>query len=180
MVYVYAFMRITSTTPLKSFSAPMGSWTGIARRPKTSCTLASARSKRRTFAVELVDDDRARQIELVGEAPDLFGLHFDAGHAIHQHQRGIGGDQRRLGVVDENIEAGRVDEIDLFLGPLGERDAGGNGDLALDLLVVEIGDRRTFIDARQPIGGACGVQKPGGEGRLPTMAVSYKSDVSDV
>lgn len=37
------------------------------------------------FAVELVDDDGAGQLEIVDDASYLFGLHFDAGHAIHQH-----------------------------------------------------------------------------------------------
>src|ERR1017187_801333 len=35
-VQVEAFMRMRSTTPLKSRSAPMGIWTGMAVRPKVS------------------------------------------------------------------------------------------------------------------------------------------------
>lgn len=35
------------------------------------------------ISIESIDYDGAREVELVGEAPDLFGLHFDTGHAIH-------------------------------------------------------------------------------------------------
>ena len=49
------------------------------------------------FAIELIDNDGAGKLEIVGERPDLFGLHFDAGHAVDQHQGGIGGDQRGRG-----------------------------------------------------------------------------------
>ena len=53
------------------------------------------------FAVELINNDGAGKIEFVGEAPHLFGLDFDAGDAIDQHQGGVGGDQRASGVIDE-------------------------------------------------------------------------------
>ncbi len=66
--------------------------------------------KGRTLAIELVNEDGAGQIELVGKAPDLFGLDFDARDAIDDDQRGVGCDERSFGVVEKNIEAGGVDE----------------------------------------------------------------------
>src|SRR5215472_17055831 len=42
-------------------------------------------------AVQAIEHDGAREIELIGEAPDLFRLHFDAGDAVHQHERSVGG-----------------------------------------------------------------------------------------
>ena len=53
-----------------------------------------------------------------------------------------------------------------FLAHSAKASAGGDGDLALDLFVVEIGDGVAFIDARQAVGGAGGVKKPGGQGRF--------------
>ena len=79
----------------------MGRWTGTAVRPKWDCTLFERALEAGALAIELIDDDGAGQLELVGKAPHLLGLDFHAGHAVHQDQGGIGGHQRRPGVVDE-------------------------------------------------------------------------------
>ncbi len=104
----------------------------------------------RALAVQLIDKDGPRQFEFFGERPDLLRLYFDAGHAIHDDQRRVGRHHRRLRVVEENIETRRIQQVDLLLLPLGGRDAGGNRDLALDLLIVEIRDGVAFIHAQQP------------------------------
>ncbi len=49
-----------------------------------------------TLSIELIDHDGARQVEFVGEAPNLFGLHLDPRHAIHHHQRRIGRSHAKL------------------------------------------------------------------------------------
>src|SRR5215471_19828391 len=67
------------------------------------------------LAVEFIYDDCAWKFELVGKAPNLFRLHFNAGNAVHHDQRGVGSYHRRLGVVDKDIEAGRIDQVDLLL-----------------------------------------------------------------
>ena len=104
------------------------------------------------FAVELIDDDGAGELEIVGEAPDLFGLHFDAGHAVHQDQGRIGGHQRSAGIINKDVVAGGVEDIDFGLLPLGHGDGGGNSDFAGDFLVIKIGDGIAFIDAEKAIG----------------------------
>ena len=88
--------------------------------------------------------------------------------------------RRAASVVDENVEAGRVDQVDLLLVPLGGGNAGGDGDFALNLLFVEIGDGGALIDAGEAIGGAAGKQEAGDERRFSGMAVSYEADVPDV
>ena len=80
----------------------------------------------------------------------------------------------------KNIEAGRVEQIDFLLGPFGESDAGGDGDLALDLFVVEVGDGVAFVDAGEAVGGAGGVEKSGGQGRFAAVTVTDKGNVADV
>ena len=132
------------------------------------------------LAIEFVDDQRARQLEVVGKRPHLFGLHFDSGHGIHHDQRGVGGDERGPRVIDKDVVAGRIQKVDLGLLPLGVSQRGGNGDLALDLLLVEIRNGVAFIDPRQPVGGARGIQQAGGERGLAGIAVAHHTDVPDV
>src|SRR5579872_7231265 len=110
------------------------------------------------LAIQLVDHDGARQIEFVGEGPDLFGLNFDAGDAVHQHHGGVGGDEGGLGVVDKDIETGCVEKVDFLPVPLGGRDGGGDGDLALNFFFVKISDGSAVVDAGQAIGAAAGVE----------------------
>ena len=158
----------------------MGNCDGDRQPPENILHVFERSLERRTFSIQFVDHDGARQTKLIGEAPDLFGLDLDAGHAIHQHQRGIGGDESRLGVVNENVETRRIQKIDLLLGPFGESQAGGYRQLALNFLVVEVGDGVPFIHARQAIGGARGEQKSGGQGGLTAVPMAYQGNVSDV
>ncbi len=76
---------------------------GTAVRPKFSWTLSRARSKIGALAIQLIDHDGAREFELFGEGPDLFGLHFDAGDAIDHDQGGIGGDQGAARIVNKDV-----------------------------------------------------------------------------
>ncbi len=71
-------------------------------------------------------------------------------------------------------------KIDFLLGPFGEGHAGGDGDLALDLLVVEIGDGIAFVDAGEAVGGAGGVEESGGQRGFAAMTVTDEGDVADV
>ena len=159
-VYVYDFIRTRSTTPLKSLFGADGKWIGIAVRPKNGLHAFERALKAGAFTVEFVDDDSARKFELFAEAPDLLGLNFHAGDAIHQHQGRIGRGQRRLGVVDEDIEAGRVDQVDLFLVPLDRRMAVEIVILRCDLFVVEIGNGIALVDARQAMAAPVVNNKP--------------------
>ena len=132
------------------------------------------------LAVQLVDDHRPRKPKRVAEPPHLLGLDFDARHAVHHHQRGIGGHQRGAGVVDEDIEAGRVEQVDFGLVPLGGGDRGRDGHLALDLFVVEIRDGGALVDARQAVGGARGEEDGGGQRGLSAVAVADQTYVPNV
>ncbi len=48
---------------------------------------------------------------------------FDAGNGVDHDDGGVGGDERGAGVVDEHIEAGGIEDIDLGLLPLDGGDA---------------------------------------------------------
>ncbi len=62
------------------------------------------------------------------------------------------------GVVHEHVEAGGIEEIDLGFLPLDGGDGGGDGQLAVDLFLVVIGDGVAFVDPGQAAGGACRVK----------------------
>ena len=64
----------------------------MAVRPKNGLDAFERALEAGAFAIELVDHDGARQLEFFGEAPHFFGLHLDAGHAVHQDQSRVGRD----------------------------------------------------------------------------------------
>ena len=74
-------------------------------RPKISCTLSRARLKSERSRSSLLMMMARGSLKSFGETPDLLGLDFDAGHAVHQDQRGIGGDQRAARVIDKDVVA---------------------------------------------------------------------------
>jgi len=51
---------------------------------------------------------------------------------------------------------------------------------ALDLLVVEIGQRVAVLDAVQPVGDAAGVEESGDQGRLASVVVTGDRDVAEL
>ena len=106
-------------------------------------------------AIQLVDHQGARQAVLFAEAPDLFRLHFDAGHAMDQHQSGIRRHQRRLRFVHEDVVAGSIHEIDFGLSPLGIGERGADGKLALNFFLVVVRDRGAFVHLAQAVHHAC-------------------------
>ena len=59
------------------------------------------RCERRALAVELVDEDRARDAALLGELPRDLGLHLDALDRRDDEQREVGGLERGADVADE-------------------------------------------------------------------------------
>ena len=129
------------------------------------------------FAIELINYDGAGKIVTVRDIPNFFRLHFHAGHAIHQHHCRIGGHQRGPSVVDEDVEARRIEQIDLILFPFDVGQGGRNGDLALHFLFVEIGNRVALVDTCQAIGSARRIEQRGGERCLAGMPVAHHTDV---
>src|ERR1039457_6023631 len=93
------------------------------------------------LAIQLVHHNRAWQFELFGECPDLFGLHFHSGNAVHHDDRGIGGHQGAARVVNKYVVTRCIQEIDLGFLPLGHGDGSRDRDFALDFLLVKIRDR---------------------------------------
>ena len=79
----------------------------------SSTRSASARSRSMRLATI-----SARRLVFFAIIPHPLGDDFHAGHAIDHNDRRIDHRQHHLGFVDEHVEAGRVEDIDLGLAPL--------------------------------------------------------------
>ena len=128
------------TTPVQPFSSPMGSWTGTIsraqlRRSDSSVRSTLARSRSRRFATTT----RGR-LRAAGLGPQLLRLHFDARHGIHDDERTLDHTQRGSRVGQEVANSRGIDDVELGLLPLGVGQAGREGVLARDGLLVEIRD----------------------------------------
>ena len=110
-------MRIRSTTPVNSRSDADGDLDGHRGSPESLLNALQRAAEVGALPVELVDDDGAGQLVFVGELPDLFGLHLHAGDRVYHDQGGIRRHQGRARVVDEDVVAGRIEEVDLGLFP---------------------------------------------------------------
>ena len=70
-------------------------------RAEPRLELVERARERRALAVELVDEDHARQPALLGELPRDLGLHLDAFDRGDDEQREVGGLERGRDVADE-------------------------------------------------------------------------------
>ena len=134
----------------------------------------------RPFAVELVDEHHAGHAELRGDLPRRIRLDLDAFDRADHEDGQVGHAQRRVDVADEVRVPGAVDEVDLVVLPLERRERERQGQPALLLLGVEVGDRRSVLDPADPSDGAGAVQQRLGQGRLARSAVAHQGDVSDL
>src|SRR5581483_2452508 len=80
---------------------------------------------------------------------------------------------------EEVAHAGRVDEVDLLLVPLGVGEAGRERVLAGDFFLVEVGDGGAFVDFAEAVHHAGIGEDGGGELRFSRTAVTDDGDVAD-
>ena len=114
-----------------------------------------------------------------GFGPQLFRLHLDTGDGVDDDDGGFNDAQRRAGIGQEVGEARRVDEVDFGLLPFGVGEAGGEGVLAGDFFVVEVGDGGALVDPADAIDGAGGEEQGRHQLRLAASAMSDDSHVAD-
>ena len=136
---------------LKLDSLSLSYGEGIGMSMHVSAKNAGKPVQVRAFAVQAVEGDDARDAELVGRLPHLFGRDLRAVDAVHDDQRGVGHPQRRPRVTQEVGHSGRVDEVDLGLIPLNVGHAGGESVLARDFFFVVIGDGRPVVHLPETI-----------------------------
>ena len=75
-------------------------------------------------AVHAIDHDEAGGLVFLAVIPDALSDDFDSGHAIHDHNGGIDHGQNHLGLVDEHVEAGGVENVDFSFAPLDDCQTG--------------------------------------------------------
>ncbi len=102
------------------------------------------------LAVHLGQVEEEGLPDLRGEVPDALGVDLDAGHAVDAEEHGVGGAQALLGLGEEDAVPGAVEQVDLVLLPGDEAGGHADRDLALDLFVVEVGERVAVFHPVQP------------------------------
>jgi hypothetical protein len=135
--------------------------------------------ERRAIAVHAVDDDQPRKRVLLGIGPDLLGLHLHSGHAVDDDDRAVRHPERGARLGKEIRVPGGIQEVDLGLPPLAPGHGRLEADLAIDLVGVEVGDRRPVLDATEAVDRAGVVQDGGDQGRLAAPTVADHGHVPD-
>ena len=99
----------------------------------------------RAITIHAIHDNNAGHVHLSGVIPTPAGHCLNATHAIDYDQRRLRGNKRRLGLMQEHIEAGRVDQIDLALVPFAVCRRHRDRHLPGNLFLVPRGSRRTVV-----------------------------------
>jgi hypothetical protein len=136
--------------------------------------------ERRPVAVELVDEERPRQAELLGHGPHDLGLGLHPLHGADHEQHRVGGRQGGPHVADEVGVAGRVQQVDLEAVVLHRRHRQRHRDLLAGLLRLEVGHGGAVLHPADPVGRAGGVQHRLDQGGLAGAPVTHDQDVADV
>ena len=142
------------STPWKSPSAPIGSWIGTGCAPRRSIIVWTPLREVRADAVHLVDVGDARHAVLVGLAPDGLRLRLHAGDRVEQRDGAVEHAQRALHLDGEVHVAGRVDDVDAVVVPLGGGGGRGDRDAALLLLLHPVHGGRALVDLAHLVGAA--------------------------
>ena len=132
------------------------------------------------LAVEHVDEDQSRELELVRAVPHTRRVHLHSHHARDDDQRALDDTQRCDRVRLEACVTRRVDQVDL--APLPHTLAEGRGQRHLSSLLVllPVGDRRPGLDRAEPV-RRLGLEQQGLHERcLARAAVTDDSDVADL
>ncbi len=132
----------------------------------------------RADAVHLVDVGDARDLVLVGLAPDGLRLGLDAGDGVEQRDGAVEHAQRALDLDGEVDVARRIDDVDPMVGPLAGGRGGGDRDAALLLLLHPVHRGRALVDLTHLVGAAGVVEDPLGRRRLARVDVGHDSDVA--
>ena len=131
-------------------------------------------------AVHLVDVGDARDVVLVGLAPDGLGLGLDAGDRVEQRDRAVEHAQRALHLDGEVDVAGGVDDVDPVALPLCGGGGRGDRDAPLLLLLHPVHDGRALVDLADLVGAPGVVEDALGRRRLAGVDVRHDPDVAGV
>ena len=103
------------------------------------------------FAVDLVDDEQNRQVELLGILPREFGSHFHAARGVEDDHDGVHHAHGVLDFAHEVAHPRRVEEVDLAALVLHEEQGGVDRDAAFCLFRVVVGDGAAVLGAAHAV-----------------------------
>ena len=110
-------MSTRSITPRTSCSAPIGISVATTCGPKAALSESSVAEEVGPLAVEHVDEDQPRDVELLGARPQARRRDLDAHHRVDDEDRRLAHAQRAERVGDEARLARRVEQVDLAVLP---------------------------------------------------------------
>ncbi len=133
-----------------------------------------------TRPIQLVDEDDARHVVTVRQAPVRLGLRLHAGHALDDEHGTIQHAQRAVHLDVEIDVARRVDDIDAVVLPLARNCGGGDRDAALTLLLHVVSRGVAVMHFANAVRHARVVQDTLGRRRLAGIDMRGDADVADL
>ena len=131
-------------------------------------------------AVELVDENNARDVIAIGQAPVGLRLGLHAGHALNDEDGAVQHAQAAVHLDVEVDVARRINDIDPGIMPFARDGGGGDGDPPLALLLHVIGRGVAVVHLPDPVGHAGVVQDPLGRGGLARVDMRGDADVANL
>ena len=132
-----------------------------------------------TGPVQLVDEGDPRHAVPIRLPPHRFALRLDTRHGVEHRDRAVEHPKRTLDFVGEVDVPRRVDQVDPVAVPAAAHGRGEDGDPAVALLGVEVGDGRAVVDLATLVGGPGDIQDPFGDGGLAGVDVGEDAQVAD-
>ena len=129
-------------------------------------------------AVHLVDVGDARDLVLVGLAPDGLGLWLYTSNGVEQRDCTIEDAQRALDLDREVHVARRIDDVDAVISPLARGGGRRDRDTALLLLLHPVHRGGALVDLAHLVGLSGVIQDALGRRRLARIDVGHDPDVS--
>ncbi len=137
------------------------------------------RKEVRARAVHLVDERDARDLVVIGLAPDGLGLRLDAGDRVEDGDRAVEHAQAALHLDGEVDVPGRVDDVDAVVAPGRGRRGRRDGDAPLLLLGHPVHRRGALVNLAHLVGSARVIEDPLGRRGLARVDVGHDPDVPD-
>ena len=131
-------------------------------------------------AVQLVDEDDARDVVAVGETPVGLRLRLHAGDALDDEDRAVQHAQAAVHLDVEVDVARRVDDVDPVVLPLAGHGGRGDGDAPLPLLVHVIGRGVAVVHLADPVRHPGVIEDPLGRGGLARVDMRGDADIADL
>ena len=153
---------------------------GDAARRKLLLHLTERAEEVGALPVEHVDEEDARDPELVGALPDPSRPDLDAHDAAEHEQRPLDDAERAARLALKARVAGDVDEVELPVLPLRVRERERDRHPPLLLVVVPVGDRRARLDRAEAVRLARLEEQRLDERGLTRASVADDGDVADL